>query len=431
MIGTSWFAFREDKLRVGGRLCLSVLLATWLAPIVFAQQVLTWHETQDKFRANNPTLLAGKATIDESRADEITANLRPNPDVSLGWDQLTPFNGNPYRPLAQSYLFWSLDYLHEREHKRELRLSSAEEATAISISAQSDLERNLMFNLRDAFVRVLQAKAVRGVARENLDYYDKEIAIGRDRFNAGDISQVDFQRLKLQRIQFESDLETAEVNLVSAKIDLLTLLRDPVPVDQFDISETFDFEEPVSNLNELRALAINSRPDLKEAQRSLEKARTDHQLAIANGSTDPTFGVDASHQPAPLNTYLGASVSFPLRIFDRNQGDKLHTLLDIGRNEKLRDAAELSALHDVDFAYATLESTLKLLRPYKTEYLQEAQDIRSSVSFAYLHGGASLLDFLDAQREYRDTELSYLRLVGAYLSAANQLNLAVGREVIR
>jgi outer membrane protein, heavy metal efflux system len=176
---------------------------------------------------------------------------------------------------------------------------------------------------------------------------------------------------------------------------------------------------------------VDSRPDLKEAEQLLEKARMDHRLAIANGSVDPTFSVDVSHQPAPLNTYVGASISFPLRIFDRNQGEKLHTSLDIGRNEKLRDAAQLAALHDVDSAYATLESTLKLLRPYKTKYLKEAQDIRSTVSFAYLHGAASLLDFLDAQKQYRDTQLSYLNLVGAYLSTANQLNFAVGREVIR
>lgn len=418
-------------MRVAARLCSSAAIAVCLAQIAFAQQILTWREAQDRFRANNPTLLAGQVTIDESRADEITAYLRPNPDLNLGWDQFTPFNGNPYRPLAQSYLFWSVDYLHEREHKRELRLASAQKATAISISAQSDLERNLMFNLRDSFVRVMQAKAVRQVAQENLDYYDKEIAISRDRLKAGDISQVDFQRVDLQRIQFESDLATAEVNLRTAKIDLLALLRDSVPVDQFDISDKFDFEEPVSTLADLRALAIKDRPDLKEAEQSLDKARTDHQLAIANGSSDPTFAVDASHQPPPLNTYVGFSVSFPLRIFDRNQGDKLHTLLDIGRNEKLLDAAQVTALHDVDSAYATLESTLTLLRPYKTKYLKEAQDIRSAISFAYLHGGASLLDFLDAQKEYRDTQLTYLNLVGAYFSAANQLNFAVGTEVIQ
>jgi cobalt-zinc-cadmium efflux system outer membrane protein len=288
-----------------------------------------------------------------------------------------------------------------------------------------------MFTLRDAFVRVLLAKAVRQVAQENLDYYDKEIAIGRERLKSGDISQVDFQRIDLQRVQFESDLETAQVNLRTAKIDLIALLRDSTPVEQFDVSEPFDFEEPMTTLAELRTLAVNSRPDLKEAEQSLEKARTDHQLAIANGSTDPIFSVDASHQPPPLNTYVGLSVSIPLRIFDRNQGEKQHTLLDIGRNQQLRDASEVAALHDVDSAYATLESTLDLLKPYKAKYLREAQDVRSSVSFAYLHGGASLLDFLDAQKAYRDTQLSYLNLVGAYFSAANQVNFAVGREVIR
>ena len=165
-------------------------------------------------------------TIAESRADEITADLRPNPNLNFGWDQLTPFNGNPYRPIAQSYLFWSLDYLHEREHKRELRLASAQKATAISISAQSDLERSLMFNLRDAFVRVMQAKAVLQGSKRKSRLLRQGNRDQPRRFKAGDISQVDFQRVKLQRVQFESDLETAEVNLRTAKIDLLTLLRD-------------------------------------------------------------------------------------------------------------------------------------------------------------------------------------------------------------
>ncbi len=413
------------------RLYIGLLFAVGgMAQQATPPRALTWQETQERFRANNPTLLAGRVTIDESRADEVTAYLRPNPDVTLGWDQLTPFSTNPYRPLWQSYLFGNLSYLHERGHKRELRLASARQATEITVSAQSDLERNLMFNLRDAFNRVLLAKAVVLVARENLRYYDKVLSVNAERYKAGDIARVDFQRLDLQRIQFESDLATAEVDLRTAKIDLLTLLRDRTPVEEFDISGPFEFEEPVITLAELREDALNSRPDLKEARQSLEKSRTDHQLAIANGSVDPIFGVDMSHQPPPLNTYIGVSVSFPLRIFDRNQGEKLHTLLDINRNSKLSDAAELSALHDVDSAYATLESTLDLLRPYKAKYLKEAGDIRSTVSFSYQHGAASLLDFLDAQKSYRDTQLTYLNLIGAYFSAANQLNFAVGREVI-
>ncbi len=419
------------------RLYIGLLFAAgcW-AQTATAPRALTWQETQDRFRANNPTLLAGKVTIDEARADEITAYLRPNPDFTLSTDgtQISPAQG-VWRPFAGTLISPSVSYLHERAHKRELRLASAQQATAIAVSAQADLERTLMFNLRDSFNRVLLAKAVLGVAKENLNYYDKEIAINRERLSVGAISRVDFQRVELQRIQFESDLQNALVDVRTAKIDLEALLRDRTPVEEFDVEEEFDFSEPAAKLDELHNIALETRPDLKEAEQSLEKARTDHQLSIANGSTDPTFSAWWTHNgsfnnPLAVNT-LGASVSIPLRIFDRNQGDKLHTMLDIGRNAKLRDAAEITALHDVDSAYATLESTLTLLRPYKTKYLEEAQQIRSTVSFAYEHGAASLLDFLDAQKEYRDTQLNYLNLVGTYFSAANQVNLAVGREVIR
>lgn len=423
--------------RRSGRLSMGLLLAVGcMAQSASAPRTLTWQEAQQEFRTNNPQLLAGEVTIGESRADEITAYLRPNPDFTLSTDgtQIAKHDGI-WRPFSGTFVSPAITYLHEREHKRELRLESAKKATAIAISTQSELERNLTFNLRDAFVRVLQAKAVSRVAKENLDYYDKEIAINRERYQAGGIAKVDFQRVELQRVQYESDLATAQVNLRTAKIDLMALLRERTPVDGFDVSETFDFTEPVTKLDDLRQAALSTRPDLKEAEQSLEKARTDHQLEVANGSTDPTFGLWYTHNgsfnnPGAYNT-LGASISIPLRIFDRNQGNKLHTLLDINRNQKLRDEAEITALHDVDSAYATLESTIQLLRPYKELYLGEASQIRETVSFAYQHGAASLLDFLDAQKEYRDTELNYVNLVGAFFSAANQVNFAVGREVIR
>ncbi len=406
-------------------------VAACLAQVAAPAQALTWRETQERFRANNSTLLAGQVSIEEARAQEISAFLRPNPDMTFGWDQINPFTTNPYRPIAQSYLYWSFSYLHERERKRDLRLASAKNGTAIATSAQADLERNLMFSLRDAFVRVLQAKAIVEVAKESLDYYDKVLAINQDRFNAGGIAQVDFQRLELQRLQYLSDLQTAQVNLRTAKIDLLQLLRDRTPVDRLDVTEAFDYVEPAVRLEALRDEALRNRPDIKEAQETVAKALTDRQLAMANGSTDPTFGFDASHQASPLNTYIGFSVSIPLRIFDKNQGEKLRTALDIGHARKLQDAAETAALHDVDAAQATLESTLNLLRPYKEKYLKEAEDIRSTIGYSYQHGAASLLDFLDAQNQYRTTRLSYLNLIGAYFSAANQVNFAVGREVIQ
>ena len=404
--------------------------AACVAQTATSTRPLTWQETEDRFKANNPTLLAGRVNIDESRADEITAYLRPNPDLTVVADDLGFFSYSPFQPTANAILSGSVSYLHERKHKRELRLESAQDATAIAVSTQADLERNLIFNLRDSFVRVLLAKAVRDVAKENLDYYDKEIEINRERLQAGSMSQVDFQRVEIQRIQFESDLATSEVNLRTAKIDLLSFLRDRTPVEQFDVAEKFDFREPAVTLEELRTAALDHRPDLKQAEQSLDKSRADHRLAMANGSADPTWSVDVGRQP-PLTFYAGVSVSVPLRIFDRNQGEKLKTQLDVGRNERLLDAAQISVVHDVDSAYATLNNTLRLLRPYKTKYLKEAEQIRDTVSFAYMHGASSLLDFIDAQKDYRTAQLTYLNLVGSYLSAANQVNFSVGREVIR
>lgn len=395
-------------------------------------RALTWQETLNRFRANNPQLLAGQSAVEESRAQEITAYLRPNPVTTLGWDQLTPYKTNgELRPIWLSYAYGNTTYLHEREHKRELRLASAQRATAIATSGQADLERNLTFGLRDAFVRLLQAKAVEDVARQNLDYYDKMLAVYRDRLSSGAISRVDFQRVELQRAQFESDLLSAQVDVRTAKIDLLTFMRDSTPVDQFDVNAGFDFVDQPHTLDELRSIALDTRPDLKQAVQTIDKARTDHQLAVANGSADPTFGGSVSWQPPPYNTYAGVSVTFPLRIFDKNQGEKARTQIDITRSERLRDAAQTGALRDVDSAFATLQNTLQQLRPYKQKYLQEAQQVRDTVTFSYQNGAASLLDFLDAQRAFRDIQLSYLNLVGAYFAAANQVNFAVGREVIQ
>jgi len=416
------------------RLLFLPLFAALTVPCGYAQnaqKALTWQEVRDKFEAANPSLRADAIGIDESKANETTAYLRPNPNLSLLADQIDPFPGGPSHG---AFAYWlpsaTVTYLHERAHKRELRLDSAKEATGIAISSHADLERNLIFSLRSAFVQTLQQKAVRDLAKENLDYYDHLLGVNRDRFQAGAIAQVDMDRLELQRVQYESDLQTAEVNLRTAKIQMLMLLDDRTPVDQFDVTGPFEFSTQISPLDEVRQAALDNRPDLKAALQSVDKAKTDHKLAVSMGSTDPTFGVDVGRNP-PIDQYVGFSVSVPLRIFDRNQGEKARTQLDIDRNERLMEATRAQVFNDVDSAYATLTSTVTLLQPYKDHYLAQASRVRDTISFSYEHGAASLLDFLNAQADYRGVQLSYLNLVGSYLDAASQLNLAVGREVIQ
>jgi cobalt-zinc-cadmium efflux system outer membrane protein len=418
------------------RLTVAVSLAAGLAGTAFPQQVLTWQQVRDKFEAANPSLQAGQIGIDESRAAEITAFLRPNPNLTLLTDgtQIAPYKG-VWQPLAGTMISTNFSYLHERRGKRELRLESALDSTKIAASSQLDLERTLLFNLRTAFIQTLQQKAVLDLARENLNYYDHVLDVNRERHKAGAISQVDLDRLELQRVIYESDLQIAEESLENAKILLLMLLNDRTPVDQFDVTGPFDFSAQVPQPEEVRQTALGTRPDLRAALQAVDKAESDHRLAIANGSTDPTLGTWYSYNPSFNNPFdhqtIGASVSVPLRIFDRNQGEKLRTQLDIGRNEKLAQAARAHVISDVDSAYTTVTSTLTLLQPYKSRYLQQALRVRDTIAFSYEHGAASLLDFLNAQTEYRGVQLNYLNLVAAYLQAANQLNLAVGREVIQ
>src|SRR5712671_5003791 len=326
------------------RLCLAFSVSTMLAGSTFAQKALTWEEVRDKFEAANPTLRAGQIGVDESKAQEITAFLRPNPNFALSTDgtQLARYHG-VWQPFTGTQYATIFSYLHERQHKRELRLESQQKATGIAVFGRADLERTLVFTLRMAFVQTLQEKAILDLAKENLSYYDHVLDVNRERFKAGAISRVDLDRLELQRMQYESDLQVAEESLETAKIQLLMLLNDRTPVEHFDVSGPFDFSRQIAPLDEVRQEALDARPDLRAALQSIEKAKTDHRLAVANGSTDPTLSAWYTYNPSFNNPNdhqtLGASVSIPLRIFDRNQGEKLRTQLDIDRSAKLAEAA--------------------------------------------------------------------------------------------
>jgi cobalt-zinc-cadmium efflux system outer membrane protein len=320
----------EKARRPWAPLCLTLILGFWPAElsaqntVVSVPNAVTWRQVRERFEATNPTLKAVQLSIDESRAAEITAFLRPNPDFSFASDgtQLTRYNG-VWQPFAGTQFTTGLSYLHERQNKGELRRDSARESTAIAESSYLDQQRGLLFNLRTAFVQTLQAKAVLENAKENLAYWDRELGLNRNRLNAGDLALIDLSRMELQRVQFESDFETAVVNLRTAKTQLLLLLNERAPIEQLDVSGPFDFLEELPPLEQFRKEALEIRPDLQVASRNVELAKVNHQLAIANASTDPTFSGWWTHNPSFNNPHdyntVGASVSIPLRIFDRNQ----------------------------------------------------------------------------------------------------------------
>jgi len=420
------------KRSIGG----CAFFAAFLTNVANAQNALTWEQVKAKFEAVNPVLKADAANVEEMKAEEITAFLRPNPQFTMSADgtQIAPHNGvwTPFKGTTEQPNF---SYLHEREHKRELRLESAKEGTEITQSQHVDLERNLVFGLRSAFVQTLQAKAVLQLAKADLEYYDKIIDISRARFNAGDLAKIDLARIELQRVQYESEIETAIVNLRTQKIQLLLLLDDRTPVEQFDVTGVFDVGPSLQPLDGYHQIALNSRPDLRAAIETIQQSQTNHKLAISNGSTDPTFGAwytyNSSTNNPNGNQTLGLSVSIPLRIFDKNQGEKKRTLIDIDRSQQAAEAAKAQVFSDVDSAYELVRSNIALIKPYKEQYLDQSVYVRDTVTFAYQHGGASLMDFLNAQSDYRVVQLAYLQLIGAYMTAVGQMNLAVGHEEIQ
>jgi cobalt-zinc-cadmium efflux system outer membrane protein len=403
---------------------------------VRGQQALTWEQVKAKFEAVNPALKADADNVDEMKAEEITAFLRPNPQFTIAADgtQVVRHNGvwAPFKGTTEQPNF---SYLHERQHKRELRLESAQEGTRITQSQHEDLDRNMIFALRTSFVGTLEAKFILDLAKADLDYYDKIIDISRARFKAGDIAQIDLDRIELLRVQYESEIETAVVNLRTAKIQLLQMLNDHTPVDQFDVTGAFDFSDALQPLETYRDAAMTSRPDLQAALQTIQQSKTNYKLAVANGSTDPTFSGWYTHNSSTNNPNgqdtIGASISIPLRIFDKNQGEKKRTLIDIDRSRQASDATRAQVFGDVDTAYELVRSNIALLRPYKEKYNDQSLRVRDTVTFSYEHGSASLMDFLNAQSDYRQVQLAYAQLIGAYLTAAGQLNLAVGSEVLQ
>ena len=428
---------KANKVAVFGRsIGGCVLCIVSLADLAGAQAPLSWDQVKSRFESTNPALKADALNVDEMRAEQITAYLRPNPQFTLSTDgtQIVPHDGS-WAPFKGTDVVPTLSYLHEREHKRELRLESAKEGARIAESQHEDLKRNLEFTLRAAFVNTLQEKAILELAKADLEYYDKIIEISRDRFKAGDIAQVDFDRIELLRVQYEVEIQTAIVNLRTAKIQLSQLLDDRTPVDQFDVTGLFDFSDALKPLDDFRQIALDARPDLQAALETIQQSQTNHKLAVSNGSTDPTFSGwytynSSNNNPNGIQT-LGASVSIPLRVFDHNQGEKQRTQIDIGRSQQASEATRAQVFSDVDSAYEQVRSNIALLTPYRDKYKEEAIRVRDTITYSYEHGGASLMDFLNAQSDYRVVQLAYLQLVGAYMTATSQLNLAVGREAIQ
>jgi cobalt-zinc-cadmium efflux system outer membrane protein len=405
---------------------LMVLLST--GPFLRAQTAavpLTLQQAIALARARNPTLLSGQQHVIATKASEVTAGLRQNPTLTLsGVDVTLPANnpGNPYSYSA------NLSRLFERGQKRRWRLDLAHATTDVTQSQYKDTERQTILAVKQAFTQMLAAKAGLKVADDNLQGYRKTVELSKIRLDAGDVSPTDFDRIDLQLAEFEADYDSANLNLVQSGDQLKMLLGIDQQAAGFDITGTLDPPQLPLTVAEVEQQALAERPDYRAAQQSLRLAEANVKLAEATGTTDPTLG--GEYDRSGNDNSAGFQVSFPLRIFDRNQGEKERTRYEAQSSRFAEIAARNQVINDVDQAWAAYQTALGQARRYNGHYLGEASRVRDNLEFSYRHGGSTLLDYLDALRDYRQTNLDTLNANAQVWLALHQLSFVAASEML-
>jgi cobalt-zinc-cadmium efflux system outer membrane protein len=389
---------------------------------------LTLQQALAMLRTHNATLAAGRAHLLAVRNQEITAGLRPNPVFTSANEDFSPSHFDPTYISNQQESTNSVFELFERGHKRGVRLENARLSTTVAEDTYHDNERQLDLQLKLAFTAVLLAKANLELATQNRQDYGETVRLNQIRMQAGDISATDFDRIRVQAAQFESDLLTAELNLDQARMQLAALLGYAETPPNFDVQGSLAAPELKLTLAGLQTQALAARPDYLEALHGVDKAQSDLNLAFANGATDLTFGGEFKRN-GPYNTF-GITVSAPLRIFDRNQGEKLRTRNELEASRLNEEAARTQVLSDVDQAWAGYQSALQRSQLYSQTYLHMAQSVRDRMEFSYRNSGTTLLDYLDAVRSYRDIQLAANAADALLLTAIHQLSFVTGSEVM-
>jgi len=385
---------------------------------------------------HNHNVLAARTTILQSQADERQANTRPNPSLFADWEYLplgSPASQNPAVYGGHStadYLHDNtegdigLSYLIERGKKRQHRLQAAKDVTAQNKSLVGDNERTLTFSVASAFVNVQVAESTIELAIADLTSFRQTVDLAELRYKKGAISEDDYLKIKLQLLQFETDVQQAQLARVQGLSDLRQLLGYESVAPDYDVVGEFAYQPLQGNAEDFQAKALQNRPDLRAAQQGIAAARSQYEVQKTIGKPDVTVQGNYSH----VNTINTATfyVSIPLPIFNRNQGNIEHTRIAITQAQEQEKSASGQVLTDVRDAYEGLRESERVVQFYRSGYLDVAQKDRDISEYAYKRGAASLIDFLDAERSYRATQLAYRQALASYLLAAEQLRQAVG-----
>jgi outer membrane protein, heavy metal efflux system len=376
---------------------------------------------------HNHALMALRTTIQQSLAEEVTANLRPNPTLGLDAQFLPIFQPSQFSSdyiNQQAQFDAGVGYLFERGGKRQHRLQAAKDVTAVVRSQVSDSERLLVFNVGQQFVDVLLAESTLEFAVQDMASFQKTVEISNERFRVGDLSEGDYLKIKLQLLQFQSDVSAAKL----AKLQSLAALRqllgfESVP-DDYDVQGTLDYQPVHGDLSALKSVAGINRPDLRAAQQAVVAAESQWALQKANGKMDVTGTFNYTHT---AGTNTGAFYyNMPLPIFNRNQGEIARASYAITQAQQQASETTQQVATDVVQAYENLQTNDQIIQLYQGGYVEQAKQSRDISEYAYRKGAASLLDYLDSERTYRANQLAYRQALANYMLALEQMRQAVG-----
>jgi cobalt-zinc-cadmium efflux system outer membrane protein len=406
---------------------LLLLEGTGVAQNPASTTLITLDQAIDMALAHNHSILATRTMILQNQAQEITANLRPNPTLSAD-TQFIPFfspqdfSGDNVNQVQQFDL--GLGYLFERGKKRQRRLQAARDQTAVTRAQVNDAERTLAFNVGQEFVAVLLAESTLQFAQQDLEGFQKTVDIGKEQYKAGFIGEGDYLKITLQLLQFQTDVSSARLAKKQALVALRGLVGyNAVPAD-YDVVGDLAYQPVKGNLEDLQMQALKQRPDFQAAELGVTAARSQILLAKANAKVDVNGSYVFSHVAGESTASIFAS--FDLPVFNRNQGEIARTNYALTQAQELQEAATDQVLSDVGNAYEAVRSNEEVVQLYTSGYLKQAEDSRDISQYAYKRGAASLLDFLDAERSYRAVQLAYRQALGSYMTALEQLKEAVG-----
>jgi cobalt-zinc-cadmium efflux system outer membrane protein len=418
-----------------GRTAFTLALAAALPAVVAAQAGapvtrLSLDEAVRMAVARNQALQAQRLSIDAARADEITAGLKPNLGVSVGAEGFPTFSPRQvtwdFVKNVASYTA-SASYLFERGGKRDNRVAVAQAATDVTAKTVLDAERQLRFDTAQAFVSLLYAKSTLDLARQNLESFSQVVEVNRQRVTSGDLAEAEFYRISLQKLQFEQDVSAGEVGLEQARASLRRLLGFDQVAEDVEPAGELAAAPATLDLEDLKRQALDARPDLQAARSNVTLAQNTLALETSNKARDIAGDLSYSHT-GPSNS-MGVGASFDLPIHDRNQGNIARSEVLLRQATESELATRYLVTTDVVNAYAAWTSARKVVALYESGYLKQSQQSLDISRYVYQRGAGSLLDLLDAERTYRDTQIGYRQALSNYMTSVQQLNFAVGRQV--